>query len=191
MSYTYEIIIGSVVVAFLWEHLCKEIKEKGVKRDGKTRPSTIISYAAKKSQWGFSKIGEGFARISSLYTYFYLQEIADTFMKIMKPLLNLVTSPLYSIKGYVSQMEMYDHPYLVLFGTITIVFGVEYVASLYDIFLFGYIGESMSLFYSHITLLRLVELFVLFMGSVFLSIICLFNYLSFYRSPQYKSLQDE
>ena len=69
----------------------------------------------------WTKFGKLWAIICSFYELIRLHEFKVTLIDIMEPFVNIVLSPFSFIKGYLAQKRLYDHPYMITFGTMTII----------------------------------------------------------------------
>ena len=111
-------IVGGLLVTFFalffWEHYAR-------KTESQVKPSVYLGYGAELAQRCWEYVGYAAAKISSFYTYIDLKDLMDTFHDLFKPMIDFVTSPLWAAKGYIAEMNLYDHPYLVTLGSATIV----------------------------------------------------------------------
>jgi hypothetical protein len=97
-----------------WEHGAKS-------HPNWTRPSTVIASVALRSQQFFEWIGVICAHISGFYTYIINRGFYQTLCDLAKPTGDLFMSWAYVVKGYFSTVNLYDHPYLVFFGSLTLI----------------------------------------------------------------------
>lgn len=129
-SAALKVLGGAFIGTFAWEHTAR-INNWAV------RPSAGLTWAAEKAVLGFTTLGVWIARLSSFYTYLHVHEVFHTLGALIKPVWRLTTSPFWIIKGYVERISMndvYEHPYLVVLGTLTIVGVTAY-------FLRGYLPD--------------------------------------------------
>lgn len=103
-------LLGTVV----WEHIAR-------KKNSNVKPSVGIDYVYQKSKAGFTKLGEGLAVLSSFYTYVDLKDVGQTVSDLTEPTLKTLVSPYHMVRGYLAQANLYNHPYLVTAGTLTLV----------------------------------------------------------------------
>lgn len=99
---------------FLFEHI-------GRKYEVGLRPSIILTTVATLSTDAFTWIGRIIAKISSFYTYIDFDEILETLMSLIQPVIDICKSPFYTIKGYVEELANYKLPFFVVLGSITII----------------------------------------------------------------------
>lgn len=118
------LLISLFVAVFVWEYIAK-IKEL------KYKPSLYLSMIAALFMKFFELIGRLIAKISSFYTLFDFKQLIETLHDLIKPLIQLMISPYYTIKGYVVTMKIYNHSYLVPIGSLTLVVGMLYLVYVY------------------------------------------------------------
>lgn len=115
MQTKYFILFGLLFFGtFVWEHLSK-------KNDINIKPSTGLNYCATQIQFIWTKIGYYFAKISSFYTLIDLEDIIETIKDIISPSCKILMSPYHAIKEYFITMNLYSNPYLITFGSITLI----------------------------------------------------------------------
>lgn len=108
------------------------------------RPSVGLTYLGDQAIVVFTNIGKLLANISSFYTWINLDELWRTIQDLFVPLVRLCSSPLYTIKGYLSVMVQYKYPILIGLGSCTLVglvlfvvgkwFGINYSQVLEHVF---------------------------------------------------------
>lgn len=108
------------ITVFLWEYAAKKALIT-------FKPSSITQFVADQVVSGFYTLGRGVAYLSSFYTYLNFNEFIETAHDIVKPCFDLVTSPYHFLRGYLDTSLLYQHPYLVFMGTITILIVVSYL----------------------------------------------------------------
>jgi len=118
----------ALIALVMYEHVGRINKYK-------YRPSIFLNWVARVAQSCFRNLGKFFAILSSFYELINFHELKQTLEDLCNPIIELVRSPFYIIVGYVKQMSVYDHPYLIIIGSVTIVSsillsGVTYI--LYD-----------------------------------------------------------
>jgi hypothetical protein len=117
--------IGFITI-FIWEYVCK--------RSGFTfKPSTIVTYVASILSTMFSWLGTMLAKISSFLTLLDFKEFIETFSDIYYSLVTLIDSPFHFIKGYFETAGIYDHPYLIIVGTITLTCFTSYALYYFEL----------------------------------------------------------
>lgn len=111
---------------FVWEHIGRQCGTR-------IRPSVGLTRTANSTHAVCEKIGTIAARVSSFYARIKWKEVMVTFEDLWRPTLNLCASPYYFIKGYVKEMNIYEHPYLVGAGTLTLCALVFLLGSRYSV----------------------------------------------------------
>lgn len=86
----------------------------------KARPSKIIRCLSDNSIKFFTEVGKWVAKISSFYALIEFGLIKQAIIDIFEPMIELLSSPFYTVKGYISQMFTYQHPQLIVVGTATL-----------------------------------------------------------------------
>lgn len=112
-SYLQPVSLLSIPVLLIWEYIAKKTLSN-------IKPSYALNYVATSATNFFFNIGKFIAKISSFYTYIDFADIKETLHDFFKPLINILISPFQLIYGYVNTSMIYDHPYLVGFGTLTL-----------------------------------------------------------------------
>lgn len=87
----------------------------------KYRPSVGLTYLGDKAIILFTDIGKIFAKISSFYTWVNLEDLWQTLQELFVPLIRLLSSPFYTIVGYMSIMVEYKYPMLIGLGSCTLI----------------------------------------------------------------------
>jgi hypothetical protein len=114
------IIFGSVIGSVIWEYV-------GKKTQSNIKPSVAITYVATKAGDLFYYIGQLAAKISSFYTYIDFKDFFESIHDLFKPMINLVISPFQFISGYINVSLLYKHPYIVGFGSLTLMLLISYI----------------------------------------------------------------
>lgn len=109
---------------FAWEYIGKLVNTTYI-------PSVFLNMVASYCESVWVTVGYYIAKISSFYTYVNFTELFDSFLDIFRPSVEIVTSPFYAIKGYVTEMNVYNHPYLIAFGSLTLFFAATYLLARY------------------------------------------------------------
>jgi len=115
------IIISVIIATIASEHICRV-------NDIAHRPSVFLNFIAELSKTLWTNIGYYAAVLSSFYERLHLGDIASTLCALLKPIWNNITSPGWAIVEYCKTLVTYDHPYLIVLGTLTILLGVAYGA---------------------------------------------------------------
>jgi hypothetical protein len=110
-----EAIAVALFLVFLYEHIGRTYSL--------SRPSTALTYVASWATWGFTRLGERAAWISSFYTRL---ELLDTLWALLLPLWDLVASPLCFCKGYITASLRYTYPALIVCGSVTLLGALTY-----------------------------------------------------------------
>lgn len=90
---------------------------EGGASNASNKPSILINKLAINSKkWSYN-LGYWTAKISSFYTYINLEEIWETFNDLVGPMFSLLSSPMYTLKGYfVTAYEYATFPVLTTFA---------------------------------------------------------------------------
>ena len=112
----YLAIAGIFGATFIWEHVAR-INNSNLK------PSRFINSLADYAADTFEFIGRQLARLSSFYVYIRLHEVFFTLWDLLRPTVVLMVTPFGIIYGYVTAMEVYNHPGLILAGSATLAAG--------------------------------------------------------------------
>ena len=106
-------ITASCIGVFGWEYVAK-------RQSSLIKPSTALTYVADFSYDLFYGIGSIAAKLSSFLTLLNFNEVIETGHDIIKPVINMVISPYHMITGYINTSLLYDHPYMVAAGSLTL-----------------------------------------------------------------------
>lgn len=112
----YLAIAGIFGAAFIWEHVARI-------NNSNFKPSRFINSLADCAADTFELIGRLFARLSSFYEYIRLHEVFLTLCDLLRPTLVLMVTPFGIIYGYVTALDVYKHPGLILAGSATLMAG--------------------------------------------------------------------
>ncbi len=115
------IIISAIIAIIASEHICRV-------NNIAHRPSMLLNFIAELSKTLWTNIGHYAAVLSSFYEYLHLADLANTLYGLFKPVWDFFTSPFWAAVEYCKTIITYDHPYLIVFGSITIILGVAYGA---------------------------------------------------------------
>lgn len=109
------IIFGGL---FAWEHGARKMSPPD---SDVARPSWAIMRMADVACDVFEWCGIQWAWVSSFYTHINLEDLGMTLHELASPSIKLVTSPLFAVKGYLETIDLYDHPYVIVAGSVTLV----------------------------------------------------------------------
>lgn len=115
------IIISVIIATIASEHICRV-------NDIAHRPSVFLNFIAELSKTLWTNIGHYAAVLSSFYEYLHIADLANTLYGLFKPVWDFFTSPFWAVVEYCKTIITYDHPYLIVLGSITIILGVAYGA---------------------------------------------------------------
>lgn len=121
-------------------------------------PSAGLDYMVKYARRFFKLTGRILAKISSFYVTLRLHDLALSFWDISVGILKLITSPFYTIYGYIKASFSYQHPALVYAGTGTLIAGLLF-----------YFREHLYLIYTNELGRRIA--FALLLGSAVIALI--------------------
>lgn len=111
--------------AFLWEYIAR-------RNSSAIKPSIGINFALQKSRAFFGGIGHYAAKLSSFYHMINIKEVQETFNELFMPILKLIISPFYVVKGYWDTATTgYKYPFVILAGTLTLVATMLYLGNKY------------------------------------------------------------
>ena len=106
-------ILTAVGICFLLLFFVSIIEQQTTRYGWIYKPSTILSQTAQKCQSVFSYCGKSFAQICSFliqikdFAFEYLKDLIPYFLAVFVPLTDLLSSPLYILKGYADQCWKY------------------------------------------------------------------------------------
>lgn len=106
-----KLIVGFValIIAFIFEHVTRLHNIPNI--------SYVLRELAYWSREAFYQIGLAFSHLSSFLNLIEFQELVLTLKELWKPTIELLTSPLESIRGYIDAALEYAHPSWVLGGS--------------------------------------------------------------------------
>lgn len=113
----YSCILGLVVV--VWQYIA--IRLTGGGSWNLVRPTDVIDAVTGWSKWVFGLVGAGFAYVSSFYVHLKLAELIRAFLELLTSIWNLITSVFELTVGYREVAFTYNNPYLIWFGSITLI----------------------------------------------------------------------
>ena len=117
--------LGSFLFIFFWQHIAR-------KYGWQWKPSYMLDLVTEQLVRFFSWVGRIAVWISSFYTYINIKDLYATFAELYKSVADFVFSWKAFFESYISDMKLYDHPYLITLGSITLVTGTIYLLYIYD-----------------------------------------------------------
>ena len=112
-------VLAICVTLFGWEYAA-------VRQELDYSPSITLNFIATKFSEFFEAFGRLIAWISSFLTIFDIDDMYTAAAQLLNPIVSIFTSWFYFFVGYVSEMNLYDYPYLVTFGSIIIIIAIFY-----------------------------------------------------------------
>lgn len=113
------------LIIFIWEYVA-------IKADMSNKPSYYICIVRDNILYLSEDIGIIFAYISSYLDIINLQDLAQAFTNIFMPIWEICAEfPIYFKKGYMSITVLYDHPYIIILGSVLLVFNIIFGGGLY------------------------------------------------------------
>jgi hypothetical protein len=85
------------------------------------RPSYHLSIIANWSIRFWRFLGETFAWLSSYLDWFDMTKLLQTIRDLFLPVWNIMTSPIWFLWGYINTADLYNHPYLVVLGSVILI----------------------------------------------------------------------
>lgn len=123
------IATGISIIGFLlfsWEYTA-------IRRELTYSPSVTLNKGVEFFRFICEELGNMAARLSSFLTIFDFSDMLKALNRLWTPCWQMITSGAYFFKGYVSEMNLYEHPYLVTLGSIILVFLVFYSLRFFNI----------------------------------------------------------
>lgn len=117
MLYKFGIFGAGFIGVFAWEHIAR-------KKKSDKKPSVMIAWSADNAKKLFTWIGGKFAWLSSFYNLIDMKDLKETANALIVPTWNLVTSPFWSLHAYYKTTRANQHPWVVVFGSMTLGFAV-------------------------------------------------------------------
>lgn len=99
---------------FFWQYTAK-------RNDWFLKPTYIIDLVTEQLVNFYTFLGKIAVWISSFYTFFDFKDLRETFNELCDSILNLLFSWTSFISSYVTNMNFYDHPYLITLGSVTLI----------------------------------------------------------------------
>jgi hypothetical protein len=121
----YPHLSAALLFVLVWEHICRQYKST-------YRPSVFLRWCSDTAKSFFSLIGKYLAQLSSFYTYINLEEMKRTVSDVFTPLVELMFSPWYTVKTYLSTAAKYKYWILVPLGTLTFMVLAYYCYATYN-----------------------------------------------------------
>src|SRR5438445_2016539 len=107
------ITTASAFLSFVWEYTAKRYAST-------IKPSVALTYLANGCYDVCYGMGTYAAKLSSFLTWLDFNEIIATGHDLVKPIINIFVSPYYFLTVYINTSLLYEHPYLVAMGSITV-----------------------------------------------------------------------
>ncbi len=124
LSFVHFVCALSFVILVVWEH-CGTLNNWTM-----FRPSVGLDFCATTAINIFERTGEHLAHVSSFYKYLQLHDLGQTLTSLLNPVLSLTTSPIYTCIGYFRVIKYEEHPFLIVFGTATLVFNLLWLSNI-------------------------------------------------------------
>lgn len=105
-----------------------------IRRNLEFSPSVVLNSMSTYAIRFWRACGTLIAKISSFLTFFDFDDMLKAAEQLWKPIWETLTSWVYFFTGYISEMKLYDHPYLVTAGSIIIISILWYIAHYFDLF---------------------------------------------------------
>lgn len=99
----------------------------GIKFNTQVKPSTYIWILCGWYQYLWKLIGKAFAYLSSYLEIINIYDLITAFVDLIRPIISIIKSPYYFVKGYMSVAFLYDHPYMITTGSIILILGIGYL----------------------------------------------------------------
>ena len=145
---TYLYIFGAFLISIF------ALQHTGRKQGWTWTPGYVIDLAATFCENLWEKIGKFLVWISSFYTVVDLKDWWITCDQVLGPTIRFIMSWTVAITTYVSEMKLYDHPYLISLGSTTLIGILSYLVY----WKFGFINPYDLLIWLRTT--RLVSFFI-------------------------------
>ena len=112
---------------YVWEYTA-------IRRNLEFSPSVALTSMATYAVRFWEACGKIVAWVSSFLTLFDFDDLLKAAEQLWKPIWDTLTSWTYFFIGYVSEMNLYDHSYLITMGSIMIVSLLCYIAYYFGLF---------------------------------------------------------
>ncbi len=120
------LFIGSALaILYVWEYAA-------LRRGYEVYPSLGFTFVSTKAKLFWETCGIWAAWLSSFLTVFDFTDMVKAAKQLVIPVWDTVTSWIYFPIGYVSEMNLYDHPYVVVLGSIMAVSAICYLMYYFD-----------------------------------------------------------
>ncbi len=117
---------ASVAVGlFLWEYLILEWES------GLPKPSDGLERLARTLEDLWEFVGYLGAKVSAIFTWIRLEKLFQAFDNLLHPTMRSIFSWAMFYKGYVETVNLYDHPYKVLFGSVVLLCAAAFLVYRY------------------------------------------------------------
>lgn len=112
--------LATIPFLIIWEYIARG-------NVSNIKPSYALSKVATWSIDFWYATGRLLARISSFYTYINFKDLIETCNDLFKPIFDILISPFQLIKGYINVATIYEHPYIVGFGSVTLIALISWI----------------------------------------------------------------
>jgi len=120
-------LLGAAVALYGWEY-------SAVRYELAFSPSIYLQYIADTLGRFFEAYGRFVAWISSFLTIFDFSDMYTAGLRLVNPLIEIILSGTHAIIGYVSEINVYDYPYVVVAGSIIIIAATIFAIYYFRIF---------------------------------------------------------
>lgn len=114
-----------VAILYSWEYTA-------IRRGYEVSPSVWLNFVSTKAQHFWETCGIWAAWLSSFLTVFDFKDMAKAAKQLVTPAWATMTSWIYFPIGYVSEMNLYDYPYVIILGSITALSLICYLMYYFD-----------------------------------------------------------
>ena len=121
IKYTAFSVAFVIMSLFGWEYTALRLNQE-------FSPSVALNSISTFAVKFWRSCGHFVAWLSSFLTFFDFDDMLKAAENLWKPTWETLTSFVYFYAGYVSEMKLYDHPYLVTAGTIILVSLITYLS---------------------------------------------------------------
>ena len=110
-----KVVPPTLIGLVTWEHIAR-------KNESNIKPSVAITKCVEPAQQFWNFCGTQLAKLSSFYTYLkhIFGGLDQSIYDLFSPMFQLLFSWTNVIKGYLAQANVYNHPGLIVIGTITL-----------------------------------------------------------------------
>ena len=110
-----------MITIFGLEHLAKMAHWR-------IKPSYLLNQLVPRARTLFETIGRMFAHLSRFYHFLGVDQLLETLCDLVMPILQLMLSPSYFVKGYVYVLEsLKKHPFITILGSLTLLGAIAFL----------------------------------------------------------------